>query len=269
MRKCGFTLIELLVVVAIIAVLIAILLPALGRSRETARRATCAADLKAIAECTAVYASQWNNFIPLQGDVRGVYLWDVSALTTDALFSGATTKAGSNSSPTSFRRFFYCPSNYNQNVTALWNWATTTNTANPPVTSGIRVLGYFWMGKRVDKNGVVENPQFPSVLANRRFPVETDLVTKMNSGSNDSAVELAMDPVVSDHATQTIFGNINLSASGGYSSNNTSHLGNGGKPEGANVATLDSHVEWRPYNKSKASIITNASGGMDQYILNN
>lgn len=64
-RQGGFTLIEVLVVVAIIALLAAILLPALSRARNLAMVATCKANSKQIGTAVATYQAEYNGHAPV------------------------------------------------------------------------------------------------------------------------------------------------------------------------------------------------------------
>ena len=224
---CGFTLIELLVVIAIIAILAAMLLPALAKAKERAKITLCGSNLHQLMLGTMIYAGGNDDKLPDCADPKtgltlGKWAWDLSAYVATNLLQNAPNL-----------KVFYCPNEYYQytfNNGAAWT-AFAKGTTTPYV-----VTGYIWL-----------LPHSPSVA---QLPVYANVTrtTTPKIGAHISTTELIADFTAYEVGMTggKIYSGLPNPNPGIILPINTAHL-NGRSPAGGNVGYLDGHVAWRHF----------------------
>lgn len=241
----GFTLIELLVVIAIIAILAAMILPALANSKQQAYQTSCMNNLRQCGINIQMFCSDNQEMMPAYNGAG--WAWDVQTETANAL---CRALADATVPSIGQRKIIYDPGNLADVIADndnLW-----------PPNRGTPIIGYAYLGWRANWNAdlVSDNNGNQKLVSVTGQPQKKFVkrITAAAPGYSISTTELMAD------ATEAV----GAPGSGSYNflgMPNSGMIGNGmaasdsshsahmrkGVPRGGNILFEDFHTEWRPY----------------------
>ncbi len=177
-----FTLIELLVVIAIIAILAAMLLPALNKAREQARRISCANNVKTITSAILQYAVTYNDCLPW-------WNYEGCRWTHQVIYLVYPRLNKESEITNAHRKFFHCPSmetppqqysyGYNRNIG--YSYLITSPTSIPP-TYPIVKLNRVKRPSQIIAIGDADGNNYASDDVNTNIYMSYNLIGDFHSG---------------------------------------------------------------------------------------
>ena len=246
----GFTLVELLVVIGIIALLIGILLPALSRAREMAKRTACSANLRSLGQLALMYANDNKGRFPLAveelatGQLNPQYVTD--ELYTAFGFADVLNSAGT-ANGVQIDQTWVCPGALSSvsalgSPTAISQWSNILTGGNYPAhyisrSSWLIETSYVYCGNGLGLTSVPAASAWAfSTPSNQAFSTASFVRDVLPVRPSDSPPMPLFVDKIAWHYQNGFYANHGITLSPGAYGNP--------KTDGLNELFSDGHCEW-------------------------